>query len=923
MLTLEKCLSQTHKLTPFEAGIRRLCDCSLLATRLLSKDAMLLRDLLQNHQQNYTIDMMQEFLKDALISDELTLKKTLRQLRQLVLLRVMYRDLNNLCDLQEVMQTTTFLAEISLQTSAFYHQEWLEFIFGQPKSEDNEPQQLIIVGMGKLGGGELNVSSDVDLIFSYEQTGETAGVADLITNSFINKISNQDFFNKLGKKVIAALDDVTEDGFVFRMDMRLRPFGSEGILVPNCDALEEYYQNNGREWERYAWIKGRVLVGPQALISKLLKPFVFRKYLDFNAFASMRDLKLQIHRDVQKKGLLDNIKLGRGGIREIEFIAQVFQLIRGGTDTSLQIKPTLTVLNLLQIKGLLPANVVNELIAAYVFLRNLEHRLMYVDDQQVQDLPKTDEAKARIASAMEFDNWQSFLIKLNVHRQVVQTHFDATFAAPVKFSQANTEPLWQGMLSNENALQALQEAGYSDTESAHQHLLQLRASTRYLQLPEASRLRFDSLIPLVITQAGLEINSNIVLLRMINLLEGICRRASYLALLAQYPKALHLVIKLCAASPWLSQYLTAHPILLDELLDSQNLYATPNFGELQMQLSQQMQLLNGDVEAQMDAMRHFKHAAIMRFAAQDLDNKLSLETLSDYLSALADVILQISVQTIWQEFKYKHCSVPKFAIIGYGKLGSKELGYGSDLDIIFIYDDENEGASEIYARFAQRISNWFNSITNAGLLYETDLQLRPDGNSGLLVSSLSAFKEYQMNKAWVWEYQALSRARFVAGDANIGNEFEQVRINVLNKQRDVKSLKKSVLEMREKMRASHKPKVNSADTNLNDMALFDIKHGVGGIIDVEFALQFLILAHANQYPQLTRNIGNIALLNLMATLKIIDSTLSVQVESAYREYRRLQHALKLQGATQMTVEFELVSDHALTVTTFWQQILLN
>ena len=923
MLTLEKCLSQHGSATPFEAGIKRLCDCSLVALRLLSKDALLFDDLLQNHHAMYASEAMQQFLNDDQISDELTLKKSLRLLRQRVLLRLMYRDLNGLCDLHEVMQTTTHLAEITLQTAAFYHQAWLELTFGQPKSLTNQLQQLIIVGMGKLGGGELNVSSDVDLIFSFEQAGETVGVADLITNYLVNKISNQDFFNRLGKKVIAALDDVTEDGFVFRMDMRLRPFGSEGILVPNCDALEEYYQNNGREWERYAWIKGRVIAGPQAVITKLLKPFTFRKYLDFNAFASMRDLKTQIHRDVEKKGMVDNIKLGRGGIREIEFIAQVFQLIRGGTDASLQIKPTLAVLILLQQKGLLPAQVVNDLTTAYIFLRNLEHRLMYVDDQQTQDLPKTDEAKARIATAMNFTNWQAFLTQLNSHRQLVQTHFDATFAAPIKSNHASTEPLWQGMLELEVALQVLQETGFGDPKTAHQHLQQLRTSQRYQQLPESSRQRFNSLMPLVITQAGLEINSNIVLLRMINLLEGICRRASYLALLTQYPNALNLVIKLCATSPWLAQYLTAHPILLDELLDTQNLYAAPDFVSMQAQLSQQMQTLNGDVEAQMDAMRHFKHAAIMRFAAQDLANTLPLETLSDYLSALADIILQISLQTIWQDFKYKHCDVPKFAVIGYGKLGSKELGYGSDLDIIFIYDDGYSGASEIYARFAQRISNWFNSQTNAGLLYETDLQLRPDGNSGLLVSSLSAFKDYQLNKAWVWEHQALTRARFVAGDANIGSAFEQVRVSVLTKQRDIEPLKKSVFEMREKMRASHKPKANLSDASLNNFQLFDIKQGAGGIIDVEFALQYLILAHAKRYPQLTKNIGNIALLNLMATLELVDTNLSLQVANAYREYRRLQHALKLQGATQMQVELRLVTDHALAVTKFWQQIFTN
>ena len=920
MLTLEKCLSSSHPPASFGAGIQRLVHCSLYAARLLSKDAQLLDDLLQNHNQVYAVAAMQQFLDDTNIADEITLKKALRRLRQRTLLRLMYRDLNGLCDLFEVMQTTSHLAEVTLQTAVNYHQAWMELLFGKPRNLAGEPQQLIIVGMGKLGGAELNVSSDVDLIFSFEHTGETDGA---------NATSNQDFFNKLGKKIIAALDDVTEDGFVFRMDMRLRPFGSEGVLVPNCDALEDYYQNNGREWERYAWLKGRVVVGPQTIINKLLKPFIFRKYLDYNAFASMRDLKTQIQRDVAKKGLSDNIKLGRGGIREIEFIAQVFQLIRGGTDSSLQIKPTLAVLKLLQTKGLLPAEVVSELTTAYVFLRNLEHRLMYVDDQQTQDLPKTEEAKARIADAMQFADWPQFLAQLNLHRQQVQMHFDATFAEPAKPNDASTEALlhsalWQDTLITEHALQALLDAGYSDTKITRQHLQMLHASSRYQQLPESSRQRFDKLMPLVIAQAGLQPNSDIALLRTINLLESICRRASYLALLAEYPQALHLVIKLCAASPWLAQYLAAHPILLDELLDTQNLYAAPDFVMLRARLSQTMQALDGDtqgqnnIEAQMDAMRHFKHAAIMRFAAQDLLNEdkantLSLETLSDYLSALAGTILQVSLQTIWQNFKYKHCNIPKFSIIGYGKLGSKELGYVSDLDIIFIYDDTHSEASDIYARFAQRINNWFNSLTNAGLLYETDLQLRPDGNSGLLVSSVAAFRDYQLNKAWVWEHQALTRARFVAGDAEIGSAFEQIRFEVLTQARDLQQLKTEVTNMREKMRPSHHLAAN----------LFDIKHSVGGIIDVEFATQYLVLAHAKQHPQLTQNIGNIALLNLMATLNIIDAALAQHVSQAYREYRRLQHALKLQGASHMHIEINLVSAHVAAVSAFWQQVFIS
>ena len=896
-----------HHLTPLQTvQLQRLADCSPFIARLLIKDADLLADLLTNLHISYSVAHMQLFLTKQTIIDEQSLKKALRQLRQHVFARMITRDINDLATLNEVMQTTSHLAEICLQTAVSFSEKWLQALFNKPLSASQQLSRFIIVGMGKLGGQELNVSSDIDLIFAYEAVDE----------QFLD-ISQQDFYTALGKKVIAALDEITEDGFVFRVDMRLRPFGSEGALVSNLDALEEYYQNNGREWERYAWIKGRVVVGPQAKITELLKPFIYRKYLDFGAFASMRDVKLQIHRDVLQKGLGDNIKLGRGGIREIEFIAQVFQLIRGGRDKSLQIKPTLTVLNALKNIGLLPIETAGALIAAYSFLRNIEHRLMYVEDQQTQNLPKTSEAQARLANAMYFEDWPTFLVALNRHRAIVASHFDATFADEMAApnSENSTElstetSIWQNTRAENDALQALFHAGYSGAAETYALLQRLRKSQRYQQLPELSRQRFDALMPLVIAQCGAVTNADEALLRAVTLLEAICRRASYLALLAEYPRALQLLIKLCAASPWLAQYLTAHPILLDELLDTQTLYAAPDFAAMKTALTQKMHDLAGDAEAQMDAMRHFKHTTTLRFAAQDLAGKLPLETLSDYLSALADTILQVSLPTIWQHLKQKHRDIPQFAIIGFGKLGGKELGYVSDLDIIFLFEDESEGASEVYAKFAQRINNWFNSQTNAGLLYETDLQLRPDGNSGLLVSALDAFKEYQHKRAWIWEHQAMTRARFVAGDERIGVAFEAIRIEVMQQNRDVQKLKKEVIEMREKIH----------DANINKGELFDVKHDEGGIIDVEFIVQYLGLAQAAQYIELTHNFGNIALLTMHGKLNIIDAILARKVANAYRNYRRLQHAARLQGNMQAVVPFQAIENDANAVKLLWHQV---
>lgn len=902
MLTLDNLMSDSRTCTDVEAKIVHAANGSPFLTRLLRKDASVVQDLIEHLHQPYMIAEMQQFLQQQSISDEIQLKKALRQLRQRVMARIIVRDLNGLADLHEVMQTTSLLAECVINSALKYQHDWLTAIYGQPVDGEGHPQSLIVIGMGKLGGYELNVSSDIDLIFAYESEGETQSD---------KAISNQDFFTRLAKKLIATIDEITEDGFVFRVDMRLRPFGSEGALVSNLYALEYYYQNNGREWERYAWIKGREVTGGDT-VSKLLRPFVFRKYLDFGAFDSMRDLKIQIQRDVNSKGMHDNIKLGRGGIREIEFIAQVFQLIRGGRDVSLQIKPTLSVLELLEQKGILSETAVSELKDAYYFLRNLEHRLMYQEDAQTHDLPRGEEARERIARTMGFSDWQAFFVQLNLHRSLVQHHFDDTFNDNNRDKDvlATEKSIWNGAVAESAVITALQNLGFKEAESTLNHLDVLRHGSRYAQLPEISRHRFDAVMPHVIAQSAKMPNPDVTLTRVIELLESICRRASYLALLAEHAQALQLLVKLASSSPWLVNYLGQHPILLDELLDTRTLYAAPDFTALREELQARLAETEGDVERQMDVMRHFKHANVFRFAVQDINGELVLETLSDYLSHLADLIVSVGLETIWPHIRGKHREVPKFAVIGYGKLGGKELGYASDLDIIFLYDDDAPDVNEVYVRFAQRISTWFNSLTPAGLLYETDLQLRPDGNSGLLVSSVAAFREYQLHKAWVWEHQALTRARFVAGDADIGKAFDAIRFEVMTQQRDPQKLKTEVLAMREKMRSAQK--LHSE--------LFDLKHSLGGIIDVEFLVQYLVLLHAPQYPELTGNIGNIGLLKLMGSLGIINQQLAENAAVAYRALRHTQHMLKLQGAARISVPVGDMAEHAQNVQALWQQV---
>lgn len=903
MTSLDQILDHNAAIPEEGRLLRHAISCSLYMRRLLESDASLLPPLITHLHRPWNVAEMRAFLADHPSVDEAGLKQALRKLRQQVMLRVIARDLNRLGGLDEVMHTMTDLAEVAVSFALEHLDRWQQAIYGAPVGNDGVPQQLIVVGMGKLGGRELNVSSDIDLIFAFEEDGETTGP---------KSVSNHEYFSILGKKLIAAIGETTADGFVFRVDMRLRPYGDSGPLAGSFAMLEQYYQSQGREWERYAWIKGRVIAGPEKALQDLLRPFVFRKYLDYSAFASMRDLKAQIQREVARRDMRDNIKLGPGGIREIEFIAQVFQLVRGGRDGELQIRPTLAVLARVAQKGLLPQETVQQLSEAYVFLRNLEHRLQYLQDAQTQMLPSDDENRLRIARGMGYDDWETFVSALQPHRDAVEHHFSQVFSMqqPAEPQANPLADVWLGELPDEEIERRLAGHGYGNAGECRQHLQSVQRSARYEHLPTASRERFDALLPTVLKLAGETDNADDTLKRMLHLLESICRRASYLALLAEYPQALQLVTKLASASPWLAGYLAQHPILLDELLDTRTLYAAPDFSVLAAELTRRLAEVEGDVERQMDVMRHFKHAHIFRFAAQDLAGDLPLETLSDYLSALADLILEAVLKTVWPIVRGKHRDTPAFAVIGYGKLGGKELGYASDLDIIFLYDDPAPEAGEVYARFGQRIANWLNSLTSAGLLYETDLRLRPDGASGLLVSTIEAFENYQKSKAWTWEHQALTRARFCAGDAAIGQAFHRIRVEILSQQRDAERLREEVIAMREKMREGHPNKTD----------LFDIKHDAGGIVDVEFIVQYLVLAHARMHQELTENRGNIALLGYAANLGLIPEALAVRVADAYRELRRCQHALRLQGAAESRVALESVADDAAAVRELWKTV---
>jgi [glutamine synthetase] adenylyltransferase / [glutamine synthetase]-adenylyl-L-tyrosine phosphorylase len=852
--------------------------------------------------------------------DPAALAVALRALRRDVMLHTIARDLTGRADLAEVVFNATTLAEAALDAASRLHHALLAIDHGEPRDTQGTALQLVVIGMGKLGGSELNVSSDVDLVFTYPREGDTDGS---------RQLANREFFDRLGRRIIAALHDATKDGFVFRVDMRLRPYGDSGPLTVPYSALEQYLIAQGRAWERYAWLKARALTGAgHDELMSLVLPFVFRKYLDFDAYEGLRDVHRQIREQGRRKDYAPNIKLGPGGIREIEFIVQAMQLVRGGREPGLRSRGTLPALAALAARGLLPEAAVTALRSAYVFLRNLEHRLQYRDDLQTQTLPSDALEREALALAMGYGGTATFDAALAAHRGEVETQFEAVFGdtrrrdtaagdRPVDGVEAPAgafAALWRDEASPEVARATLAQAGYADPQALLATLCRVRESGRYLQLPALSRQRFDALVPQLLATASTEAvagaDPQAIFTRLLGLLEAVSRRSAYLALVIEHPPLLPRLAQLMGSSAWAADYLVRHPILLDELLDARVLLAEPDWDGWRRELARLLAVHPGDAEEKMDALRHFQHAQAFRLLAQDLAGMLTVERLADHLSALADIILAATLKEVWALMRGADAPPPRFAVVGYGKLGGKELGYASDLDLVFLYDDPEDQAPERYTRLAQRMITWLTSNTGAGQLYETDLRLRPDGAAGLMVSSLAAFRRYQREHAWVWEHQALTRARFVAGDAAIGAAFEAEREAILRLPRDRAQLAADIVEMRQKMLAGHP----------NPTPLFDLKHDPGGMVDVEFAVQCLVLAHSEAHAELTRNFGNIALLRIAGELDLLPAEIAAAAADAYRDYRRMQHQIRLTGATHARVDPADHVERRAAVNALWRAV---
>lgn len=835
-------------------------------------------------------------IEDALAAAPTDLPRALRVARRTLMLAIMERDLAGHADLAEVTQAMSALAEHAIGAAQRDAEAQLASRLGRPVGADSgQVQQLHVVGMGKLGGRELNVSSDIDLIFLYPEEGETQGG--------VVKAGNQEYFGQLGRQLIATLSDATADGYVFRVDMRLRPWG-DGPLAMGFEAFENYLVAQGRDWERYAWIKGRLLTGDREReLMALVLPFVYRRYLDFGSIESLKGLHAQIKREVARRELDDHVKLGPGGIREIEFIAQALQLIRGGRDARLKERPTVPVLETMGEQGLLPSEAVAELTAAYDFLRRVEHRLQYADDQQTHMLPQAGDARARLALAICCSDWPEFMQRLDVHRTAVRRHFENVLGDPATASVPGN--------SKAPVSQLLQDAGFARPDEMARLVDATAGGAKIRRLADSSRERFDALLPRLIEAAGRTEIPDIAFARLLGFIESIASRASYLSLLAQSPPARDRLARLLGASDWAARYLTQHPILLDELIDERTLYAAPDMSGFSADARVRMATCGSDLEAQMNALREIHHTAVFRLLAQDVQGLHTVERLADYLSELADRCLTIALEKSWSMLKTRHREQPEFAVIAYGKLGGKELGYASDLDLIFIYDDLSDAAAETYARLAQRLITFIDTQTTAGRLFEVDTRLRPDGASGLLVTSLDAFRNYQRKRAWVWEHQALTRARYCAGSERIGTEFETERRQILALPRDAIALLGEVRAMRAKMHEGHP----------NRSGLFDLKHDSGGMVDIEFCVQTLVLRHASEHPPLFGNLGNIALLRLAGAAGLIEPDLAVRSGDAYRTYRKHQHALRLNNAEYARVPRALVEMEIATVLQLWDAIV--
>lgn len=870
-------------------------------------------------------DLAQEFGELETIEDEEAFMSALRRLRRHHWLRIAWRDLAGLADIRTVLRDQSNVAELCIGTALTQACALLAPRYGIATSRAGNVVDLLVLGMGKLGGWELNFSSDIDLVFLFARAGETNGP---------RSIANETYFARLGQKLIRLLDETTPDGFVFRVDMRLRPFGDSGPLAMSFSAFEAYLQQQGRDWERYAYIKARALSAGDSAVEldeEVLRPFVYRKYLDFGVFASLREMKAMIDREVARRDLRDNIKLGPGGIREIEFIAQVFQLVRGGTLPALRTTELMRVLQCLSDKRLLEPEAAEGLRDAYLFLRRVENRIQAYAQQQTHELPVDEPGRARLAYAMGYPDWANFAADLAAHRGRVSGVFEEVVIGPEQPGVPELPSVWAENLSADAIGSILARSGMDGGAGVARIIADLRASSLARRLDETGRRRLDVLMPKLVARLVGMTEPERVMQRLARIIAAVGRRSAYFALLNENPGALARLVELCGETDFLAERIAEHPLLLDELLDPRIFTEPPDRKELESALDERLgHIEEDDVEAQMEVLREFQRAASFRVAVSDLSGRLPLMKVSDRLTDIAELILERTLQMAHSQlvgrYGWPECvdggerRRAGFAIIAYGKLGGIELGYGSDLDLVFLHDSTGEDQqtdgertldnARFFARLGQRIINLLSTQTRTGVLYEVDMRLRPSGNSGPMVAGIQAFERYQREEAWTWEHQALLRARSVAGAATVRDNFEHLRCDVLREAVRRDSLRQEVSAMRARMRRQ---------LTRASAGEFDLKQDRGGVADLEFIVQYLVLQHAAEAPRLLEYSDNVRQLEDLASEGVVTADMASRLTAIYLTFRQYLHRMSLSGTDGLIDDREL-RDERRFVSDCWDEV---
>jgi glutamate-ammonia-ligase adenylyltransferase len=882
-----------------------LAEGSRFAQRIRRRYAEQLNQLGPEAPTRQTMQLLYDTLRAAGVDTG----GALRTVRQLVVERLLCLDCNEGASLETVTGAMTELAEFALDTACVEAAKNLDIVHGTPLTAQGARAELCIVGMGKLGARELNVSSDIDLIYIYDQDGDTAGDANGRA-----RISNQEYFGKMVRAIFALVGDSTEHGFVFRVDLALRPNGNSGPPAVSLGALEEYFHVQGREWERFAWLKSRVVAPTRAIgsacaqsLRSVVVPFVFRRYLDYNVFDSLRVLHRQIRdhatkRSAGKPERANDVKLSRGGIREIEFTVQLLQVVRGGQFPELRTRPTQSALQKLAVAGLMPKTTADALSKAYVFLRQVEHRIQYLDDQQTHILPTVDADLDWIAKTMGFEGICPFLTELDSQRELVAQEFDALLGGAQNECKGCTGTASTPRINDFDEMLAQLSGQFRERVSSW------REHPRVLALREESRARLVRLVLRTsqwVSEAKVTEESAV---RLADWIEPLLRRESYLALLLERPNVHERLLHMLGAARWPARYLLKHPGVIDELAGNAMFEERFDPADFEQELERRRTALQNsgedDDESLLNLLRRAHHAEVFRILARDVEGRLTVEQVADDLSALAEAVLRITTRWCWDRLKNRHRPDCHFGVVAYGKLGGKELGYGSDLDIVFVYDDEDERAAEVYGALVRKLINWLTVKTGEGDLYEIDTALRPNGNSGMLVTSFNAYANYQQqrgsNTAWTWEHQAMTRARCVLGDDALRARFDAVRQAVISAERDSAGLREEIDSMRNKVRAAHAVRGEK----------FDVKHSPGGMVDVEFAVQFLVLSQGRLHPELLANAGNIALLQRAQDCGLLAEPVGENAAQAYRTLRQIQHRARLNEEPTQVDEASIEAERA-------------